>query len=271
MHAAKAMITGGVALALSSGAAYAVTIDAVYFAQTHVHQPNHPYFYLVGNKDTLIKAHVVDPAKPASPAVTAVLTLGGQSTNLTLSGPANLPASISNGLGIVKHAFTNSFTATIPKAWVKPGLTVSVQAGAAQTNFNSLKIGAPTKVIMTMIDVHYFAQASGDYPSGWNTELEAKWPVADLELRRLRNVVFSELVIPPRPDVGAPAVRVKSKTDYTDQTGLPFDGEQAAALAWNGALKKAAGTAGRVSLYFMLPVLLVVVVFMLRFIRRREI
>lgn len=251
LSGAAALIAGAALLSLSGASASAVTIDAVYFAQTHVHQPNHAYFYLVGNKDTLIKAHVVDPATPAAPPVTALLTLGGQTTNLTLTGPAILPASISNGLGVVKHAFSNSFTAVIPKAWVKPGLTVSVQAGAAVTNFNSLKIGAPTKVVMTMLDVHYFAQATGDYPAGWATELEAKWPVADLELRRLRNVVFPELVIPPRPDVGAPAARIKSKEDYTAQTGLSFDGEQAAALEWNGALKQAAGTAGRVSLYYM--------------------
>ena len=35
------------------------------------------------------------------------------------------------------------------------------------------------------------------------------------------------------------------------QTGLPFDGEQAAALDWNGALKRAAGTSGRWSLYYL--------------------
>lgn len=246
----SACLTGGAILFLSGARSAAVTIDAVYFAQTHVSEPSHPHFYLVGGKDALIKAHVVDAATPAAPAVTALLTLGAQTTNLILTGPAVLPAAISNGLGVVKHVFSNSFTATIPKAWMKSGLTVSVQAGAAVTNFTSLKIGAPTKVIMTMLDIHYFAQTTGDYPSGWETELEAKWPVADLELRRLRNVVFPELVIPPRPDVGAPAARIKSKQDYTDQLGISFDGEQAAALAWNGALKRAAGTDGRVSLYY---------------------
>ncbi len=247
----KVFLVGAFAVALARAADAAVTIDAVYFAQTHVHQTDHPYFSLVGGKDILIKAHVVDPAMSAAPAVTATLTLGAQSTNLTLTGPATLPASIPNGLGVVQHSFTNTFTNTIPKAWAKSGLTVRVQAGAVSTNFNNLKIGAPTKVIMNMIDVHYFAQASGDYPSGWQNELEAKWPVADLELRRLRNVVFPELVIPPRSDVGAPAVRIRSKAEYTDKTGLAFDGEQAAALEWNGALKAAAGTSGRISLYYL--------------------
>lgn len=59
------------ALALGMEAAQAVTIDTVYFAQTHVQEATHSYFYLVGNRDTFIKAHVVDPASPASPPVTA--------------------------------------------------------------------------------------------------------------------------------------------------------------------------------------------------------
>ena len=49
------------------GVASAVSIDAVYFGQTHLHKPDHPYFGLVGGRDTLIKAHVTDPAAPSSP------------------------------------------------------------------------------------------------------------------------------------------------------------------------------------------------------------
>jgi hypothetical protein len=36
--------------------------------------------------------------------------------------------------------------------------------------------------------------------NGTLDELEAKWPVADLVLRRVPNIVFRERVIPPRPD-----------------------------------------------------------------------
>ena len=65
------------------------------------------------------------------------------------------------------------------------------------------------------------------------------------------HVVFPELVVPPREDVGTKAVRIKSKAEYQQQTGLSFDGEQSAALAWNGALKRAAGRSGRWSLYYL--------------------
>jgi autotransporter-associated beta strand protein len=235
-------------LAATALATASPVIDAVYFAQTHVAKADHPYSALVGNKNLLIKAHVVAPGGIAAPPVSALLSLDGQTLNLPLTGPAILPTSIPDGPGVVQHAFANSFTGTIPKAWVKSGLTVTVKAGTAQQVIGNLNIGAPTKVIMTMFDVHYFGQASGNYPAGWENELLAKWPAAELEVRRTYNVVFPELVIPPR--AGVPAARVKSRADYTAQTGLAFDGEQGAALAWNGALRRAAGTAGRISLYY---------------------
>lgn len=43
--------------------AQAVTIDAVYFGQTHVLKASDSYFGLVGNREALIKVHVTDPAK----------------------------------------------------------------------------------------------------------------------------------------------------------------------------------------------------------------
>jgi hypothetical protein len=238
------------AMLAAAGVASAVSIDAVYFGQTHLHKPDDPYFGLTGSREVLIKAHVTDPAMPASPAVTAVLSLGGQTLNLPLNGPATLPASIPDGLGVVQHAFSNTFTATIPSSWVNTGLQVTVNAGPASVNFTNMKVGAPTTVVMTMFDVNYFSDVTGDYPAGTFDELEAKWPVADLVIRRVPDVIFRELVIPPRPDVSAQAARIKSPADYQDQTGLSFDGEQAAALVWNSALKRASGRSGRTSLYY---------------------
>jgi hypothetical protein len=235
-------------LALGICAARGVTIDAVYFGQTHVLKSDNPYFGLVGSREALIKVHVTDPTTPASPAVSATLTLNGQNLVLPLTGPATLPASIPDGLGVVQHSSANAFTGILPAAWVKKGLQVSVNAGPASASFPNLNIGAPTKVIMTMFDVQYFWDTNGDYPSGTFAEIEAKWPVASLEVRRLPHVIFPELVIPPRG--GAKSIRLRSSSEYTVQTGLPFDGEQAAALVWNRALKWAAGRSGRWSLYY---------------------
>ncbi|MCU0663523.1 MAG: M66 family metalloprotease [Myxococcota bacterium] len=224
-------------------------IDAVFFAQTHVQQPDHEYFTLVGNRETLIKAHVVAPEKPKAPAVKAILALNDKTLELPLTGPENLPASISIEPGVVQHSYEDSFTGFIPKEWMQPGLSVTVEAASDRKEFNDLKIGAPTKVIMTMFDVQYFADTNGDYPTGWQEELAAKWPISELEVRRLSHVVFPTLVVPPR--AGVVAARVSSKDEYLVKTGLPFDGEQAAALEWKSALKAAAGTGGRISLYYV--------------------
>jgi hypothetical protein len=237
------------AILICQPSAAVTSINSVYFAQTHVQKTTDLYYVLVGNRETLIKAHVIDPATPASPAVTAVLTLNGNTLNLPLTGPAVLPASIPDGPGVIQHTNANSFTAIIPAAWVKPGLTVTVQAGSAQASFPDLRIGAPTKVIMTMTDIHFFTLTPGDYPNGWETELEAKWPVSRLEVRRADDVVFPELVMPPRST--ATAVRVTSKQDYVDQTGIAWDGENSAATAWNVALRRAAGRTVGYSLYYL--------------------
>jgi hypothetical protein len=240
------------ALALGASFAQAQTINAVYFGQSHVLKATDTYFGLVGNREALIKVHLTAPGSPASPAVTATLALAGQTPLvLPLTGPATLPDSIPDGPGVVQHSFANTFTGYLPAAWVKTGLQVTVNAGTASTTITNMKVGAPTKVIMTMTDVQYFADTNGNYPANSFAEIEAKWPVADLEVRRLGHVVFPELVIPPRTDVGTKAERIRSKAEYTAKTGLPFDGEQAAALAWNGALKRAAGRSGRWSLYYL--------------------
>lgn len=229
----------------------AVSIDAIYFGQTHLHKPDNPYFGTVADRDVFIKAHVTDPAAIASPAVFATLSLNGNFLTVALTGPANLPTSIPDGLGVVQHSTANTFTGVLPAAWIKKGLQVTVNAGSVVSTVTDMKINAPTKVIMTMTDVHYFARTPSDYTAGTFAELEQKWPVTDLEVRRLNNVVFRELVIPPRSDVSAQGVRIRSKAEYQGQTGLAFDGEQAAALQWNGALKAAAGRSGRWSLYYL--------------------
>lgn len=224
-------------------------IDAIYFAQKHVLEPDNKLFKLFSNLEALIKVHVVSPTQSEAPIVEAILSLDGEILAMQLTGPDKLPDSIPNGPGIVQHSYDNSFTGFIPKEWVKPGLSVEIRAGEDSYVIDSLKVGAPSKIVMTMFDVHYFEHTPGDYPAGWKEELESKWPTAEMELRRVPNIIFPELIIPPRGEI--PAARIESKDDYLVKTGFKFDGEQAAALAWKSALKAAAGVKGRFSLYYV--------------------
>ena len=226
-------------------------IDRVYYAQTHVLAPDDEYFKLVGQRGTLLKAQVLGAdGETQAPVVKAMVTSQGKTFTLILTGPAVLPKSWEGGKGLVEHKHEDSFTATIPAEHVLPGMTVNIIAGAATTGAQALKVGAPSVITMRMFDVHYFGLDSRfrDYDDGWEAELGTKWPVAELNVDRIRGLDFLELVVPARGGgtvqgeaTVLPAVRVASKLDYEEKTGQSFDGEQAAALAWVHALSVAGG------------------------------
>lgn len=214
-----------------------MAVAAVYMAQTHVLAPDNQYFKLVGNRPALLKVQLTGSG--TAPQVVATLTSkGGVQTQFTLSGPTELSSSWEGEFGKVVHTFEDSWTMTVPAASIAPGLGIKVSAGNAAASFTPA-VGAPSAIRMNMFDVHYFGWGSGDYPSGWEDELQQKWPVASLDVQRIRHLNFHELVIRARPDVGTKIVRVRSKEDYKIQTGQNFDGEQGAALEWVEALSAA--------------------------------
>ena len=215
-------------------------IDAVFLAQTHVMQPDQPYFKLTGNRAALLKANVISPSGAAAPAVTAIVVSGGETNTFVLKGPATLPKSLPSAPGGVHHRYEDSFTTMIPARLLRPGLEIEVRAGNSAVH-HALKVGAPTRVQMKMFDVHYFGRGGGDYPTNMFQELESKWPVAGFEVERVRDITFPEMVIPER--AGLPAVRITSTDEYKTKTGQKFDGKQAAALQWVHALSRAGGNA----------------------------
>lgn len=235
-----AFLSGPVYAANAAGATQTsdATVDAVFLAQTHVMQPDQPYFKLTGNRDALLKAHVVSPSGAPAPDVTALVISGGQTNLLKLKGPATLPKSLPSAPGVVQHRFEDSFTAMIPAKRVRTGMKIQVRAGPSVWQ-RDIKVGAPTVVHMKMFDMHYFGRGTNDYPPHFLKELESKWPVAELEIERVRGINFPELVIPARDNL--PAARVTSPADYQKKTGAKFDGEQAAALQWVWALSRAGG------------------------------
>ncbi len=216
-----------------------VTIDSVFFAQTHVLKPGAPFFKLVGDKATLIKAHVLSPSGAAAPPVEAELTLEGETLRLPLEGPAMLPAGICLEPGKVVHRYDDSFTAMIPACWIKRGLQVTVRAGDLEQEVDLLEIGPPLVLNMTLLDIHYFDYEDADYPEGWEEEIAVRRPVSAFNVQRIKRMLFPELVIPPRGAL--PAVRCTCTADYQVKTGQPFNGKQAAALHWQRALQEAGG------------------------------
>jgi len=183
-----------------------------------------------------------------APVVTAVLSLKGATTTITLSGPSILPLSIPNGPGIVQHRFENSFTAILPKAWVQPGLSATIKAADREHIVDELKIGAPNKMVMNMYDLHFFSRQTGDYPTGWENEFIAKIPSSDLEIRRIRDIVLSEIVV--LPTGGFPALRISSSNEYRTLTGKNYSEGRTEAKQWMKALRDASGKSGSSKLHY---------------------
>ncbi len=225
-----------------------MTIDAVFFAQTHVLRPGAPFFKLVGNKETLIKAHVLSASGADAPPVEVELSLDGETLRLPLEGPKTLPKEICLEPGKVVHRYEDSFTAMIPKRWIKRGLAVTIHAGDLEHTVENLAVGPPLILNMTMFDIHYFEYEDVDYPEGWEEEIAVTRRVSEFNVQRMKRILFPELVIPPR--AGLPAVRCTCTDDYMTKTGQPFNGKQAAAIQWYNALQ-AAGGQHRICAYFI--------------------
>lgn len=233
----------------NSDPANAVSIDKVFFAQQHVLPPDSPHFKLVSDLKTLIKVHLAGKAGSPSPQVVAKLELNGKTQSLVLTGPDRLPAAYSGEPALMPHTYEDSFTAMLPAKWIQPGLSITIELQhdnqVIQTKtLDDLGIGAPNPMTMVMYDIHYFGLGQGgNYPEGWETELQAKLPVSEMELRRIAEIDFKPLVMPPRGP--APAMKVSSPEEYQKRAGIPYDGEQGVALRWNLALKNASGATGR--------------------------
>lgn len=224
-----------------------LTVDAVFFAQTHVLRPEDPFFKLVGLKDTLIKVHVLSPSEEKAPLVEAELKLEGKAERLPLKGPDHLPKEICIEPGKVVHRYEDSFTATIPGEWIKRGLEITIHAGDVSHEVHTIEIGPPIVINNTMFDIHYFDFEDVDYPEGWEEEMAVRRPVTEFNVQRLKKILFPELIIPPG---SFPAIRCTSEEDFAKQTGSPFNGKQAAALKWVEALHCAGGQT-RMSVYFI--------------------
>jgi hypothetical protein len=219
-----------------------IKIDAVFFAQTHVAEPDYKYFTLVGNRKTLIKAHVISDDEIASTKVEAIVRLNGKKLQIILEGPGKLPTSFESDSLKVVHSYKDSFTGYIPKEWLQSGMTVEIKAGKQTKAFNELEIGAPTVLKMNLIDIACFENEFESFPEGWEKEFESRIPVAELEVNKVR-AFFSEIVLGPDTKGKKPAIRVSSEEETSR-------GEKTSSR-WMKALIAAAGTAGRTNFYYM--------------------
>jgi hypothetical protein len=173
-------------------------ISRIYFAQTHLLEPTHPFFVLTANRPVLLKADVIGSG--TAPEVKVTATVGGTTIgSLCLAGPSPLPASVDPAV----QSRLDSFTVTLPAAWIRPGLALSVQAGGATRTFSAstLKIGPEPVLTLLAPDVFLFGDtAATPKPMAWQQQYLATLMVSALDVSSFVALTSANLPISPRSD-----------------------------------------------------------------------
>jgi hypothetical protein len=151
---------------------------------------------LVGDKDTVVRAHVVaDEAGTAAPVVRVEGFMGGSSLGTrTLTGPSVLPTSE------VPEDLDSSFRTTLPAAWVQDGLEVVVTLDpddlvVDRDERNDRVLVAPSIGPSMAIDVVIVPLiVNGRTPSiasDYSGALRACWPLSDVQVSQRASYVVT--------------------------------------------------------------------------------
>lgn len=186
------------AVACSGTANASAQIARVYPMQTHMLESSHPFFILSANRPTLLKVDVTGTG--TSPQVRVAATNNGNPVgSLCLAGPAMLPS----GVDPNAPSRANSFTVTLPAAWIQPGLALTVTAGTASRTLDAatLKIGAEPVLSLLAPDLLLFGDTTPTpKPTNWEQQYLSTLAISGLNVSSLAPVVSDRLPIPPRTD-----------------------------------------------------------------------
>ena len=97
------------------------SIDKIFFSQTHRMSIDHPFYFLIGHRPALFQLAITGSG--SSPDVKVEGFMDGVSLGeKCLKGPSNLSSTINTDI----PNFDDYFSVTLPKSWMKIGLTLRV-------------------------------------------------------------------------------------------------------------------------------------------------
>ncbi len=174
-------------------------VERVQLAQTHLMETSNPFFHLSASRATLVRAQVTGSG--AAPAVWVQASANGTYLGrICLSGPTSLPTSTASST----PSLATSYTGTLPAAWIRPGLTLSVQAGQSVKTLSAatLKVGAaPVLTFVTMDWMLFGDTVPLSLPSTFGSEYASRLPLTAIQHSVFPvQVPTSNLPIAPRAD-----------------------------------------------------------------------
>ncbi len=125
-------------------------INEIFLSQTHRHAIGHPFLFTIGERPALLQVAVIGNGQ--APDVQVQGTMDGNSLGtLCLNGPSVLSASID----LTQANFSNYFSVTLPKSWVKVGLQLTITAGndTRVLTQSDLKIRPYTELNLVNVDM----------------------------------------------------------------------------------------------------------------------
>ena len=126
------------------------SIDKIFFAQTHRRNLDHPFHFLIGHRPSLFQLSVLGSGN--SPDIKVEGFMNGTSLGeKCLKGPSTLSETIDTTI----PDFEKYFSVTLPKSWVKIGLTLKISIGSITRNISAeeLKIGPYTEMNLVQYDM----------------------------------------------------------------------------------------------------------------------
>lgn len=221
------------------------TIGKVRFAQTHLLEPSSPLFRLAGSRPALVAVTLAGTGK--APDVRLVVREDGAVVgSACLAGPADIPATSDTA----SPSFANFYTMTIPASWMKPGLSVSVEAGASRVDYSAaqLRVSSPTELNLLMVDMDVLDYNNGKkdpaMPADFLANFAAAMPATTTRLGRLpARMVLDRMVFAGTADEPILACRadLADRAGCSDYKAIGGMDQLAAVSRFTAALSRATG------------------------------
>jgi hypothetical protein len=135
-----------------------------------------PKFRLVSHRPALLKVAVTGTG--AAPEVKVIATRNGAPVGaLCLQGPAALPATVSP-----IPSFADSFTVQLPAAWIRPGLALQIQAGAASKTIPTadLRVAGGLRHLVVEVPALVYADTTPHFVPQYMPRMADELPVQSL-------------------------------------------------------------------------------------------
>lgn len=125
-------------------------IEDIFMSQTHRHAIDHPFYFTIGERPALLQLAVTGSGQSPDVQVEGFMN-GGSLGTLCLNGPATLSGSID----MSRPNFSDYFSVTLPKSWVKIGLELTITAGNDSRTLaqSQLKIRPYTELNLVNVDM----------------------------------------------------------------------------------------------------------------------